>query len=49
MWLDDGEFTAIFEDLKRDKVATSPWAAAIAEAVAFVQANSGRPGEPPKA
>jgi Zn-finger nucleic acid-binding protein len=47
IWLDDGEFTAIFEVIKKGKAEESPWSAAIAEAVAFLQSAEGKTGEAP--
>jgi Zn-finger nucleic acid-binding protein len=41
IWLDDGEFTGIYEEMKRGKVGSPPWALAMAQAVTFVQANPG--------
>ena len=49
IWLDDGEFTRIYEELKKGKAGPSAWTAAIADAVAFVQANPGISGTPPRA
>jgi Zn-finger nucleic acid-binding protein len=49
IWLDDGEFTSIYEEIKRGKVGAPPWAAAMAEAVNIVKGNPGTKGEPPRA
>ncbi len=49
IWLDDGEFTSIYAEIRDGKAASPPWASAMAEAVTFVQANLGPMGEPPHA
>jgi Zn-finger nucleic acid-binding protein len=49
IWLDDGEFTSLYEVVRKGEVGSSPWAAAIAEAVAFLEANPGTSGDAPDA
>lgn len=39
--LDDGEFTAVYEELKRGNVGSAPWAGAMARAVKFVTSDKG--------
>ena len=46
IWLDDGEFSRIFEASKKGPAENSPWAEAIAEAVAFLQSHPGTKDEP---
>jgi Zn-finger nucleic acid-binding protein len=49
IWLDDGEFTSIYEEIKRGSVGSPPWAAAMAEAVGFVKNDAAARGKPPHA
>jgi Zn-finger nucleic acid-binding protein len=46
IWLDDGEFTGIREEILRGGVASPPWAPALANAVSYAQANPGPRGGP---
>lgn len=48
IWLDDGEFTEIFAVIKHAKSELSPWSAAIAEAVEFLQSSEGQSGAAPE-
>jgi uncharacterized protein len=41
IWLDDGEFTRIYEEIKGAKVTPPGWAVAMSEAAAFVKEKSG--------
>jgi Zn-finger nucleic acid-binding protein len=47
IWLDAGEFTRIYEEIKGAKTAPPHWASAIAAAAACVQANLSSPGRSP--
>ena len=54
IWLDAGEFTRIYDEVKGAKVAPPLWAAAMAEAAALVEkklgaADAPQPGRPPHA
>jgi Zn-finger nucleic acid-binding protein len=40
IWLDDGEFSSIYEEIKRGKAGSPAWALAMADAVTFVKADS---------
>lgn len=42
IWLDDGEFTRIYEEIKGAKVTPPGWAVAMSEAAAFVKEDRGR-------
>jgi len=47
IWLDAGEFTRVYEEIKGAAVAPPAWAAAMAEAAALVAAkSSGQPATP---
>jgi len=47
IWLDAGEFSIIFEEMKVSKITPPGWAAAMAEAAAAVQTKlAGRPANP---
>jgi Zn-finger nucleic acid-binding protein len=37
IWLDDGEFTSIYEEIKQGHVGSPPWARAMAEAITIVR------------
>ena len=43
IWLDDGEFTAIREELKQGRTSGLPWARALTAAITLVQADSNSP------
>ena len=45
IWLDAGEFTRIYDEIKGAKVAPPLWAAAMAEAAALVEKKLGAAGE----
>jgi Zn-finger nucleic acid-binding protein len=47
IWLDDGEFTKIYEEMKRGRATSPPWALAMTKAVTFVRDNPGSSGKPP--
>lgn len=49
IWLDDGEFTGIYEESRRGKPGLPSWAVAMADAVTLVRGGSGRAGESPRA
>jgi len=49
LWLDDGEFTDIHEEMKRNQGGSVPWATAMADAVIFVRTHLRAADEPPRA
>jgi len=46
IWLDDGEFTHVYEEIKKRRASSAPWADAVADAVGFVRSHPG-PDEGP--
>ena len=46
IWLDDGEFTRVFEVIRKGTIEPSAWNAAIAEAVACIQSGPGASDAP---
>ena len=40
IWLDDGEFSAIREELKQAQAGAQPWARALSEAITLVEADA---------
>lgn len=49
LWLDDGEFTHIYDELKQIKAASAPLASTLSDAVTFVRTHLRSAGEPPHA
>ena len=47
IWLDAGEFTRIYDEIKGGKVSTPIWATAMAEAAKIVEEDPATPGAPP--
>ena len=45
IWLDDGEFTTIREELKSGQAAGLPWARALTAAITLVEADPGSKGK----
>jgi len=45
VWLDAGEFTRVYEEIKGAKTTPPGWIAAMVEAAAFVNLKSSRPGQ----
>jgi Zn-finger nucleic acid-binding protein len=49
IWLDAGEFSRIYDEIKGAKVTTPIWAVAMAEAAAVVEKKTGAADTPPHA
>ncbi|HEV8113353.1 MAG TPA: zf-TFIIB domain-containing protein [Planctomycetota bacterium] len=41
IWLDDGEFTKIHEEIKRGRAKSPPWAVAMDQALTFIEDHPG--------
>src|SRR5678816_2999230 len=49
IWLDDGEFSSIYAEIKKGRTGSPAWAIAMVDAVTFVRTDSRARGEPPSA
>ena len=49
IWLDDGEFSRVYEETRKNKADAPRWAVAIAEAANLVKTDTGAADTPPHA